>query len=100
MFFISLARGQLQRYNHPELEWRTIETEHFYIHFHQGTERTASIVAKIVEEIYHPVTELYNYTPDGRIHFVIRDHDDESNGAAFYYDNKVEIWAPPMNFLL
>lgn len=100
MFCIGLVNGQLQRYNHPELEWYTIETEHFYIHFHQGTERTASIVAKIGEDIYQPVTQLYHYIPDGKIHFVIRDHDDESNGAAFYYDNKVEIWAPPMNFLL
>ena len=92
--------AQLQTYNHAELKWRTIETEHFYIHFHEGTERTAGVVAKIVEDIYEPITSLYQYEPDGKIHFIIRDHDDESNGAAFYYDNKVEIWAPALDFLL
>ncbi len=100
IIWIGTVSGQLQEYNHPELKWQTIETEHFYVHFHQGTEQTAAIVAKIAEDIYQPIVDLYNYTPDGKIHFIIRDHDDESNGAAFYYDNKVEVWAPPMNFLL
>jgi hypothetical protein len=45
----------------PELEWYTIETDHFYIHYHKGTERTAAAVAKIAEEIYGPVTSLYDY---------------------------------------
>ena len=34
------------------------------------------------------------------MHFIIRDHDDDSNGAAYYYDNKIEIWAPAINFEL
>jgi len=92
--------AQLQDYNHPELKWRTIETEHFYVHFHQGAQRTASLVAKIAEDIWEPITALYDYVPDGKIHFIVRDHEDDSNGAAFYYDNKVEIMAPAMDFTL
>ena len=34
---------------HPELEWRTIETEHFFIHYHEGTERTARVAALALE---------------------------------------------------
>jgi Tol biopolymer transport system component len=86
--------------NHPELNWYTIKTEHFEVHFHNGTERTAQVVAKIAEDIYQPITSLYDYRPNSTIHFIIRDHDDNSNGAAFYYDNKVEIWAPQMTFIL
>ncbi|OQX96070.1 hypothetical protein B6I21_02155, partial [candidate division KSB1 bacterium 4572_119] len=92
--------GQLVEYNHPELSWQTINTDHFQVHYHNGAERTAGLVAKIAEDIYAPVTSLYEYEPDGKIHFIIRDHDDYSNGAAFYYDNKVEIWASPMDFVL
>ncbi len=92
--------AQTQKYNHPELKWRTIETDHFFVHFHQGEERTASLVAKIAEDIYGPITALYQYKPDGKIHFIVRDHDDNSNGAAFFYDNKVEIWATAMDFEL
>ncbi|MFH1941126.1 MAG: hypothetical protein ABIL68_03400 [bacterium] len=100
VYWTGRIAAQLQTYNHPELEWRTIETDHFFVHFHQGAERTASLVAKIGEEIYEPVTSLYGYEPDGKIHFIVRDHDDNSNGAAFYYDNKVEIWAPAGDFAL
>lgn len=105
-FFIFLIlAGQLlfaqeREDNHPELYWYTIETEHFEVHFHNGAERTAHAVAKVVEDIYAPVTNLYQWEPDGKIHFIIKDHDDNSNGAAFYYDNKVEIWAPQMTFIL
>ena len=86
--------------NHPELHWYTIETKHFMIHYHNGAERTGRLVAKIAEDIYLPITSLYLYEPDDKIHFIIRDHDDYSNGGAFYYDNKVEIWATPMDFIL
>jgi Tol biopolymer transport system component len=87
-------------YNHPELQWRTIETTHFAVHFHQGEERTARKVADVAERVYGPVTELYGYVPDTKIHFIVRDHEDDSNGAAFYYDNKIEVWAAAMDFAL
>ncbi|HNR66814.1 MAG TPA: LpqB family beta-propeller domain-containing protein [bacterium] len=86
--------------NHPELEWKTLKTDHFEVHFHSGAERTARTVAKIAEDIYAPITDLYDWEPDGIVHFIIKDFDDNSNGAAYYYDNKVEIWAPQMSFIL
>jgi Tol biopolymer transport system component len=92
--------AQPEEYNHPELDWYSIETEHFYVHFHQGAERSAQVVAKIAEEVYDPITSLYAYAPGGKLHFIVRDHDDYSNGAAFYYDNKIEIWATALDFEL
>ena len=92
--------AQSREDNHPELDWYTIETEHFKVHFHNGAERSARVVAKVAEDVYGPVTDLYQWHPDDKIHFIIKDHDDNSNGAAFYYDNKVEIWAPQMTFIL
>lgn len=102
IFFIQtgLSLAQLQDYNHPELNWATIETPHFYIHFHQGAERTARLTAKIAEDLYPPITGLYQYEPDGKIHIIVRDHEDYSNGFAAYYDNKIDFWAPPANFWL
>ncbi len=98
--WIGIAKAQFVQYNHPELKWNTIETKHFAVHYHDGAERTGRVVAKIAEEIYWPITSLYLYEPDGKVHFIIRDHDDYSNGAAYYYDNKVEVWANPMDFIL
>ena len=94
------AWAQPESYNHPELKWFSIETKHFFVHFHDGAERTGKVVAKIAEEVYGPVTELYQYEPGTKFHFIIRDHDDYSNGAAFYYDNKLEIWATALDFEL
>jgi len=94
------ARAQFENYNHPELKWRTIETEHFLVHYHSGISRTPRLIAKIAEEIYAPVTRMYHFEPDGKIHFIVRDHDDYSNGATYYYDNKIEIWATPLDFIL
>ncbi len=98
--FLFLAQFSLaqQEVFHPELEWKTIETEHFLIHYHDGAERTGRVVAKIAEEIYKPITSLYNHKPDQKVSFIIKDYDDYSNGAAYFYDNKVEIWAPSMDF--
>ncbi|MCI0513331.1 DPP IV N-terminal domain-containing protein [candidate division KSB1 bacterium] len=92
--------AQLVEFNHPELKWRSLETEHFFVHFHPEAERTARIVAKIAEEIHAPLATFYEYTPDTKVHWIIRDHDDYSNGATFYYDNKIEIWATAMDFEL
>jgi len=87
-------------FTHPELKWSTIETPHFYVHFHNGAEHTGKLTAKIAEDIYTPITSLYRYEPDGKIHFIIKDYDDFSNGAAYYLDNKVEIWASALDFEL
>jgi hypothetical protein len=102
--------AQPESWSHGELRWYTIRTEHFDVHFHDnpytvvdsfltGPERTARLVARIAEEVYGPITILYNYKPE-RVHFVIRDTDDYSNGGAYYYDNKIEIWASNLDFEL
>jgi hypothetical protein len=85
----------------PTLDWYTIETEHFNIVFHAdgegtGSSRTAQAVARIAEEIYGPITELYEYRPP-RTTIILKDYEDYSNGAAYFFDNKIEIWAPALN---
>jgi WD40 repeat protein len=97
--FPSVVLGQ-EDFFFPNLEWKTIETEHFFVHYHDGAERTGRVVAKIAEEIFEPVTSLYNHKPDQKVSFVIRDHDDISNGAAYFFDNKIEIYASSMDFEL
>jgi WD40 repeat protein len=43
---------------------------------------------------------MYQHEPDSKVSLVIRDHDDYSNGAAYFYDNKIELWAPALDFEL
>ncbi len=77
LFLLALPlRAQVEDFYHPELEWKTIETEHFFVHYHEGAERTARVVAKVAEDVYEPVTSLYDHKPDGKVSFVIKDMDD------------------------
>jgi len=101
IFQVSISFGQDPfAYNHPELDWSTFETEHFFVHFHQGTRHTAELVGKIAEDIYIPVTKLYDYEPSGKVHFIIKDTDDYSNGGAFFFDNKIEIWSQNLDYIM
>lgn len=92
------AAAQPVPYNHPELDWRTIEMEHVSVHFHQGEEELALVVCDVMEDIWSPVTELYDYVPDTKVHIVFHDTDDYSNGGAYYYNNKIMIWATSLDF--
>lgn len=83
---------------HPELDWFTIETEHFYINYHSGTERTANTIAKICEEIYGPITSLYKFKPDQKVSFIVNDVSDIANGATDYFGNRIEIFASALDY--
>jgi Tol biopolymer transport system component len=85
-------------YNNTSLKWKTIKTEHFEVHFHEGAEWTARQVAEVAEEVHKPLCDLYQYEPDNPVHFIIKDTDDYANGAAFFFDNKVELWATNLEF--
>lgn len=82
---------------HPELEWYTIKGTHVEVHFHSGAERTAKVVAKIADEVWGPITSLYEYEPS-TVHYIIKDIDDYSNGATYFFDNRIEIWTSALDF--
>lgn len=84
---------------HPELNWYSIKGKHCVVHFHDNSERTARVVAKIADEVWDPITSLYEYQPE-TVHFVIKDIDDYSNGATYFFDNKIEIWCSALDFEL
>ena len=67
MCFVLLAMALLYApagaTTNPKLVWKTISTEHFDIHYHEGAEWTAQQTAKIAEEIYGPITRAYHYEP-------------------------------------
>ncbi len=98
LLFVIVSCSFSQFEPNPELEWFTIETEHFYVHYHKGTERTANLTAKIAEEIYGPITSLYNYRPSDKTSWIINDESDISNGATDYYGNRIEIAAVALDF--
>ena len=99
VLWISFIVGQVQ-YNHPELDWQSIETDHFRIHFYSHTEQSAREGAYVAELIYPFVTNFYQYEPFDKTDIVFTDTDDISNGAAYFYDNKIIIWTSPLDYEL
>ncbi|NWF49515.1 MAG: biopolymer transporter Tol [Ignavibacteriaceae bacterium] len=94
--FLSSAYSQFTEF-HPELDWFTIKGENIQVHYHNGAERTAQVVAKIADEIWEPICSLYGYEPE-TVHYIIKDIDDYSNGATYFFDNKIEIWTSALDF--
>jgi len=99
LFNVSILISQ-NIYNHNELNWFTFETDHFLVHYHEETENSAREAAFVAEKVYYPITELYEFEPKTKTHLVLRDAEDYSNGAAYYYDNKIVIWSTPLEFEL
>ncbi|MCX6168172.1 MAG: biopolymer transporter Tol [Ignavibacteriales bacterium] len=96
LIFASKTFAQDFNYN-PDFNWLTIKGKHVRVHYHEEAERTARTVAKIADEVWGPITSLYQYEPDV-VDFVIKDIDDYSNGATYFFDNKIEIWASSLDF--
>jgi hypothetical protein len=93
--FINLS-AQIDDFD-PDYNWFTIKGEHVSVHFHEETERSARTVLKIAEDVWEPITSLYKYEPD-EVHYIIKDIDDYSNGATYFFDNKIEIWSSALDF--
>jgi Tol biopolymer transport system component len=96
LFSLTIIHAQFDEFD-PDYEWYTIKGENVLVHFHEETERTARTVLKIAEEVWDPITSLYNFEPDP-VHYIIKDIDDYSNGATFFFDNKIEIWSSALDF--
>ena len=66
----------------PRLDWRTLETEHFEVHFAARHRAQARAVAGTAERLLPAVTGLLRWQPSGRTHIVVLDSADFANGLA------------------
>ncbi|MFW5967866.1 MAG: hypothetical protein ACOCV2_10125, partial [Persicimonas sp.] len=80
----------------PDLDYQTIETEHFYIHYYEEVEPLAERVAQIHEEAHEILVPVLDWTPKKKTHVVINDKVDTANGSARVYGrNRVLIYGMP-----
>lgn len=80
LFFISSAYAASP--HDASLEWKTLESQHFLIHFHQGEQEIANELAAIAEQQHLRLTQALNWTPEHKTHLVLSDRYDFSNGWA------------------
>jgi hypothetical protein len=79
----------------PDLDWRTIKTQHFYITFTPPVEGLARRIAADAERAYGELSKEM-HPPRGMIDVVISDDFDVSNGYATPFPtNRIVVYANP-----
>ena len=96
LFAPGLAAGQ--PYD-PAYRFRTLDTAHFRVHFHQGEEALAQDVARTAERAHAALTPVLAYAPR-RTEIVLSDDADDANGSAtpLPYDTIRLFAVPPSSF--
>jgi hypothetical protein len=80
----------------PDLEFKTIRTEHFNIYYHQGLEETARVAASLCEEIHQDLSILFGWEVSDTTEVVITDNTDSANGSAAVMGRPVmRLYATP-----
>ncbi len=73
--------------------WKTIKTEHFYIHYHKGVKHIAHRLAIIAEKVHNQLVPKIKWHPRSRTEVVIVDNIDIANGYATWIPrNKIQIY--------
>ena len=76
---------------HGELDWTTIETEHYRIHHHQGIEEIAQEGASIAEQVRPVLLQQMNLEDIPVIDIIFTTEDEIMNGFALW-TNTTFIW--------
>lgn len=86
--------------SYPDVEWLSVETEHFIIHYYPEIEFTARMMAKYAEIMYPKVTGMFDFPLKEKVHIVLRDQEENANGFAVYNSDWVTVWATPLYYPL
>ena len=80
----------------PAEVWRTIETEHFRVHYHRGVAAIAEDVAVLCEQAHAALVPYFGFEPPRRTHVVLMDEADFANGFASVVPfNRMTLLAVP-----
>ncbi len=77
-----LAMPGPARAGDPSLVWRTVETEHFEVHYHEPLGDVARKVALSAERAHATLSAALRHDPSGKTQIVVWDDTDGSNGFA------------------
>ncbi|MBK6528338.1 MAG: PD40 domain-containing protein [Deltaproteobacteria bacterium] len=79
---LALASPPALAQQDPRLQWRTLETPHFRIHFYQAMEPLARRVAVIAEHTVERLATPLGWRQSQVTQIVLRDSTDDANGSA------------------
>ena len=77
------------------LDWRTVETQHFALHYPSSLEVWTRDLATRIESIDSAVARLVGYAPAGKTDIVVDDPYATANGSAWPYIGRpaINLWA-------
>jgi len=79
----------------PSLEWRTVQTEHFVIHYPARAAAWTLDVASRIDAAYDAVSALVGYAPPRRVTLMVADPNNLPNGFALpFLDGPVVFFWP------
>jgi hypothetical protein len=76
------AQWEVLTWVDPRLRWRTLDTEHFHLHFAEQHRPQARLVATVAEAVYPRISATLGWQARARIHLVLLDSADFANGFA------------------
>jgi len=79
------------------LQWHTLHTQHFRIHYHSDIQAMAKHLSQIAEKVHQELSEKLHWEPQGPTEVVLTDEFDFSNGQAdaVPYNQMVIFLTPP-----
>ncbi len=81
LLLMPLSTQAALRYD-PRLQWETLETPHFLIHYHRDLASLAGDLANKAERIHRQGSAFFDWTPRKKTHIVLSDRIDVANGMA------------------
>ena len=98
LFFAALSRPRVadaQFTVRSWLDWRTVETQHFALHYPSSLEAWTLDLASRIESIDSAVGRLVGYAPAGKTDIVVDDPYETANGSAWPYVGRpaINLWA-------
>jgi hypothetical protein len=78
----------------PDLTWRTVETDHFVIHYYAPLDDVARRVGVVAERAHRTLSPALDHLPDVKTIIVILDNTDSANGfAGVLPRNAIQLYA-------
>ena len=76
------ARLEAQQLTLPHLDWQTVRTQHFDIHYPAEAAEWTLDMATRIESVHDAVSRLVGSAPNARVTVIVEDPGNESNGFA------------------
>jgi hypothetical protein len=82
LILVVLLPGTGRAASDPYLQYWTLETPHFRVHYAKNIERVAERMADVLESVHARLAPALGNVPREVVHVVITDHTDAANGSA------------------